>query len=121
MAFPGTYDFSYYKGDTLEFRVYPKDAAGNIFDLSTFSNTKFTLSTARGHDGVSAQQECFAQISSDKSYILCAIQPAVGSQLDATKAYVYDVEISKSGTPYPFVYTILNGTITIKDQVTGAV
>jgi hypothetical protein len=121
MAFPGTYDFSYYKGDTLEFRVYPKDAAGEVFDLSTFSNVKFTVSTTLGTDGLATQKECYAQISSDKTYVLCAIQPAIGNQLDATKVYVYDVEISKSGTPYPFVYTILNGKITIKDQVTGAV
>jgi hypothetical protein len=36
MAFPATYDFNYYKGDTFEFRIYPKKNDGTVFDLSTF-------------------------------------------------------------------------------------
>jgi hypothetical protein len=120
MAFPGTYDFSYYKGDTLEFRVFPKDASGNIFDLSSFSNAKFTFSTARGSAGVSSQVEAYAQIASDGSHVLCAIRPANGATMDATRTYVYDVEISKTASPYPFVYTLLTGSITVKDQIAGA-
>lgn len=120
MAFPGTYDFSYYKGDTLEFRVYPKDASGAAFDLSGFANTKFTLSQSRGSSGTASSIEAFATISNSADYILCAIRPADAESMDATKTYVYDVEISKSGSPYPLVYTVLTGSITIKDQVSGA-
>ena len=36
MAFPATYDFNYYKGDTFEFRIYPKKNDGTVFDLSSF-------------------------------------------------------------------------------------
>lgn len=36
MAFPAIYDFNYYKGDTFEFRIYPKKNDGTVFDLSTF-------------------------------------------------------------------------------------
>ena len=36
MAFPATYDFDYYKGDTFEFRIYPKKNDGTVFDLSQF-------------------------------------------------------------------------------------
>lgn len=36
MAFPATYDFNYYKGDTFEFRIYPKKNDGTVFDLSAF-------------------------------------------------------------------------------------
>jgi hypothetical protein len=36
MAFPATYDFNYYKGDTFEFRIYPKKNDGTVFDLSQF-------------------------------------------------------------------------------------
>ncbi len=36
MAFPGTYNINYYKGDTYQFRIYPKDTAGYPFDLSVY-------------------------------------------------------------------------------------
>jgi hypothetical protein len=36
MAFPAIYDFNYYKGDTFEFRIYPKKNDGTVFDLSSF-------------------------------------------------------------------------------------
>lgn len=120
MAFPGTYDFSYYKGDTLEFRVYPKDASGSPLSLANFGNAKFTLSQSRGSSGVASKIDAYANIVAESSYVLCTIRPADGAQMDATKNYVYDVEITKSGTPYALVYTLLTGTITIKDQVTGA-
>ena len=48
MAFPGTYNFSYYKGDTYQFLVFPKDSSGNTFDLSSFTASKFTIATKRG-------------------------------------------------------------------------
>lgn len=120
MAFPGTYDFSYYKGDTLEFRIYPKDASGTAFDLADFGNATFTLAQSRGSTGSSTSIEAYASIDSTADYILCAIRPADAESIDATKTYVYDVEITKSGSPYPLVYTVLTGTITIKDQVSGA-
>ena len=34
MAFPGTYSINYYEGDRYEFVIYPKDAAGNVFNLN---------------------------------------------------------------------------------------
>jgi len=37
MAFPGTYNINYYKGDTLEFRIYPKTADGEAFNLSPYT------------------------------------------------------------------------------------
>lgn len=120
MAFPGTFNFSYYKGDTFEFRVYPKDSSGGVYPLGSFSNAKFTLSQNRGPTGQSTKVEAFATIVASDGYLLCAIRPVDGNALDSSKAYVYDVEIQKSGTPYPLVYTLLTGTITIREQVTGA-
>ena len=37
MAFPGTYNFSYYKGDTNEFVIRPKNSSGSAFDLTGYS------------------------------------------------------------------------------------
>ena len=121
MAFPGTYNFSYYKGDTLEFRVFPKDFSGAPFDLTGFEPA-FTISTARGEAGVDDQISCFAEVQGGGSYILCAIRPTDGEQMLAGTNYVYDIEISDSDVLYDYdkVYTLLNGNISVTDQVTGA-
>ena len=37
MAFPGTLNINYYKGDTYEFNIYPKKSTdGSAFDLTSF-------------------------------------------------------------------------------------
>ena len=143
MAFPATYDFNYYKGDTFEFRIYPKKNDGTVFDLSqfyvptNFANTpddytdtvtpydsaQFTISTVRGSEGTPIR--CFARVSDDGTFVQCAIRPAEGNQLVAGTEYVYDVEVKKpagaSGSgQYEVVQTLLTGKITITDQVTGA-
>lgn len=120
MAFPGTYNFSYYKGDTFEFRVYPKDSAGGTFPLSQFISpngvTKFTIALSRG--ATTGLIEGYAQISNDQTFILCAITPANGATLTAGTSYVYDIEIARSTAPYDFVYTLLTGNISVTEQVT---
>ena len=115
MAFPGTYNINYYKGDTLSFDVYPKDSSGTAFDLSNYI-AEFTIATARGSSAT--QFSATAEIVSDR--ISCLISPDVGGELDATKQYVYDIQISNSETTPATIYTVLTGTITIKDHVTGA-
>lgn len=119
MAFPGTYNISYYRGDTLEFTIYPKTATGGAFPLTGYGNLKFTISTSRGTAGVADQIQAYASIVDD--YILCAIRPADGIQLTAGTTYVYDVEMSKSGTLYPSTITLLTGSITVTDHISGAV
>jgi hypothetical protein len=127
MAFPGTFNFSYYKGDTYEFKIYPKDAAGNVFDLSDFTEpSRFVISTSRGVTGVANQIEAFSQISENGDHILCAIRPADGSSMSANNRYVYDVSVEKLqneslGDQYPISYTLLTGTITVTDQIAGVI
>lgn len=116
MAFPGTYNISYYKGDTYEFKIYPKTNSGAVFDLTGYS-VKFMFSTTRGADGISSRLTGYASISSDKTHISCAILPGNGDEMSADSTYTYDVEISKSSTPYSLVYTLLTGDITVTDQV----
>jgi hypothetical protein len=121
VAFPGTYNFSYYKGDTLEFTVYPKDASGAVFFLEDFVNDNspaFTISTTRGVQGLEDQVSCFAKISDDFTHIVCTIKPEDGERLNAGTQYVYDVEINRGSEPYDIVYTILTGNISVTDQVT---
>jgi hypothetical protein len=126
MAFPSTYNFSYYKGDTFEFKIYPKNSNGSAFDLTTYAlsavppgdGAKFTIATSRGASGVANRVTASAVISLSDNSIVCTITPANGNQLLANSSYVYDVEISKgSGTT---VFTLLTGNISVTDQVSGA-
>lgn len=121
MAFPATYNFSYYRGDTFEFNITPKDAAGNEFDLTGYTST-FTVANKRG-DG-SVQVECFSEI--DGNVVRCAITPTNSEDVDfpTGSQAVYDVEIFKVAgisDSYDFNYTLMTGTITITEQITGAV
>jgi hypothetical protein len=121
LAFPGTYNISYYKGDTLEFKIFPKDASGAAFGLSEFENElgpNFTISTSRGEAGLADQVIAYAEIIDD--YVLCVIRPEDGEQLDPATRYVYDIEIVREDTPYNIVYTLLTGNISVTDQVSGA-
>lgn len=119
MAFPGTYNINYYKGDTYEFRIYPKDAAGEPFDLTDFDGSEtFTIANARGEAAVTTVV-AYASISDD--HILCAIRPADATNLVAGTTYYYDVQIDATGdNGYDLVHTLLTGTITVTDHVTGA-
>lgn len=124
MSFPGTMNINYYRGDTYEFKLYPKDSAGGTFSLAGYDRTtgsKFTISTVRGIDGVATAIEAYSEISPNYDYILCAIRPADAVDMTDGLSYVYDIEISKTGTPYPMTITMLTGTITVTEQVTGAV
>jgi len=119
MTFPGTYNFSYYKGDTLEFRVYPKDSTGSAFDLTGYDSATspiFTIATSRGSEStISAYAEIVG--SGTSAYILCTIRPEDGDQLTPGTSYVYDVEINKTGDEYDLIYTLLTGNISVTDQV----
>jgi hypothetical protein len=130
MAFPGIYNFSYYKGDSFEFNIYHKTSSGAVFDLSQYDRTsgaKFTLASERGDAGYSSQIICNAVISEDYSYITCTINPEQGNLLDPRFSYEYDVEISRDQviTADPpetkkYVYTLVSGRISVTDQITGA-
>jgi hypothetical protein len=119
MAFPGELNISYYKGDTYEFKIYPKKSTdGTVFNMFGYSVT-FKMATERGS---STTIEGYSSISSDNTYVSCAITPGNGDSLSAGTQYVYDVEIRKNSTPYNLVHTLLTGTISVTNQVsqTGA-
>jgi hypothetical protein len=120
MAFPGNHSFKYYRGDTYEFKIYPKLANGNdSFDLTGYEDARFTISTQRGPAGANSQIVAFAAFSDEDNSIRCAITPENGAEMSGS-SYVYDVEIRKDGDDYNLVTTLLTGTITVEEQVTGA-
>ena len=114
MAFPGTYNFSYYKGDTNEFVIRPKNSSGSAFDLTGYS-AEFFIASARG-DNPAFSVEAQAVVSAVNDTITCTILPGVGTTLDAG-SYVYDVQISSGAA---LIFTVITGTITVTEQVTGA-
>lgn len=117
MAFPATYNFNYYKGDTYQFIIRPKNADGSAFDLASFNEANFTIATARGSGTTQYTNGITASIDSVNDLVTCTISASGGQLIPAGATYVYDVQIKTSSN---IVYTLLTGTITITDQVTGA-
>lgn len=114
MAFPGTYNFSYYKGDTNEFVIRPKNSTGSAFDLTGFT-AEFFIASARG-DNPAFSVEAQAVVNTVNDTVTCTILPGVGTTLDAG-TYVYDVQITSGPS---VIYTIVTGNISVTEQVTGA-
>lgn len=123
MAFPATFNFNYYKGDIFEFSIRPKYSDGSAFDLTGYdlvNGATFVMSTSRGPAGYSNKVQGIAAISDDRTSILCTITPEAGLTLNTAYSYVYDVEISKTVSGKSYVYTLLTGSVSITDQVSGA-
>lgn len=114
MAFPGTYNFSYYRGDLFEFVVRPKNANGSNFDLAGYT-ANFVIANQRGSSGT--QYPCNAVVNATTDIVTCTITPAVGRTL-APGTYVYDVQVTTGPT---VIYTLLTGTVSVTDDISGAV
>jgi hypothetical protein len=114
MAFPATYNFSYYRGDTNQFVIRPKNSDGSAFDLDGYS-ADFFIATARG--AAATQYEAQAVVDTVNNLVTCTILPGVGEDL-APGTYVYDVQIDSGAS---LVYTLLTGNISVTEQVTGAI
>jgi hypothetical protein len=114
MAYPATYNISYYQGDLYEFTITPKTANGTEFDLTDYA-VKFYIATARGTGAT--QYECNAEVSGNT--ITCQIPGGTGKNLTAGTTYVYDVQIKKSSESGPDrIHTLLTGNITVTADVT---
>jgi hypothetical protein len=119
MAFPGTYNFNYYRGDTAEFVIRPKSNSNNneAFDLTGYTAI-FTIANTRG-PSATFTDEAIAVVNDVTNIITCTIDPSLGRNL-AAGTYVYDVQITNE-TPEPdIIFTLLTGTITVTNDITGA-
>lgn len=116
MAFPGELNINYYKGDTHEFKVYPQKTDGSVFYLNDYSNATFTIATDRG---ANPTQRLFGSAIINSDHIVCAITPENGAEMDSSLTYEYDIQVYKQGSStYDYVFTILTGSISVKDDVT---
>lgn len=130
MAFPGTYNFDYYRGDTFRFVIFPKDSSGNAFNLTPYKSASaptrdaiFTIASSRGANPTTSltsngSSDLGAVINTSDNSITCTITHTGGRELEGGETYYYDVEIYNGGD---LRYTLLTGTITVEDDVTGAV
>ena len=111
MAFPGTYNFNYYRGDTFQFIVKPKDAAGAAFDLTGYTAT-FTIASSRGATPTT-YYAAVATVNTVDDIVTCTITTGTGQNLTPAITWVYDVQITDGSN----VYTLLTGNITVTDDV----
>ena len=122
MAFPGELNINYYKGDTHEFKVYPQKTDGSIFSLNDYSNATFKIATVRGAAGLSGQITGSAIISTDGTYITCAITPENGAAMNSSITYVYDIQVYAQGPgTYDKIFTLLTGSISVTDDVSQGI
>ena len=118
MAFPSTYNFNYYRGDTAQFVARPKNANdGSSFDLTDYSAV-FTIANQRGSSGT--QYQASAVVNTTTDIVTCTITPTVGRTL-AAGTYVYDVQITDVSPNPDVIFTLLTGKITVTDDIAGAV
>jgi hypothetical protein len=119
MAFPGTYDFRYYRGDTFEFIIRPKDSGGAPFPLDGYTAI-FTIANIRGTAVAPATREAYigsTSINTQEDFIICRITSSIGRNLRPGVPWVYDVEIDNTSSKF----TLLNGNINVTNDITGAV
>lgn len=114
MAFPSTYNINYYRGDTYKFEISPKDSTGAAFPLSGWSGI-LTIATSRGPSPVFSVSTNVPQNDSGTTF-KCEIAPTTGRQLEGGTQYVYDVQMTKGDE----IYTLLTGTISVTNDITGA-
>lgn len=106
---PANYDIQYYRGDTYEFYIQPKDIDGLPIDVSTFTPT-FTIATERG-TSPTASYACSAAATG--TTIHCTITAGTGATLSAGTVYVYDVGVDDGGV----IHTYLTGNVYVTDRV----
>jgi hypothetical protein len=114
MAFPGTYNFNYYRGDSFDFIINPKNPNGTVFDLSFYDDARFTIANTRSASP-SFSLSASATLDPANARIVCEIPSEVGETLPPG-SYVYDIEIKDVETSK--VYTLVTGNIAVTQDVT---
>jgi hypothetical protein len=117
MAFPSVYNFPYYRGDTYDFILRPKNNNAEPFDLEEFDKILFTIATAPGETGLLVGK-AEAVINASANYINCRIPSEFGTLMSGA-SYVYDIEITDTSSST--TYTLLTGRITVTQDVSGRV
>jgi hypothetical protein len=112
MAFPATYNISYYRGDTYNFIINPKNPNGTAFNL-TGNTALFVISTERGNPAAEVATGT-AIVNAQAATVTCEIPNSLGSILSGA-SYLYDIEINNSSASTTF--TLLTGTISVTQDI----
>jgi hypothetical protein len=115
MAFPGTYNFNYYRGDTFEFKIFPKLQDGSKFDLTGYT-ARFTVANRRASPTTTVTMGT-PTINVTDGAISCLISSTNGRSLTSGVSWVYDVEIVRS-SGVANTQTLLTGNITVTEDIT---
>lgn len=112
MTMPAYNSFQLYKGDTLSFTLTLNtgSVAYNIPATASFSGSV----KEKGASLVTADFDT-SVVSSASGQVLFSLSSNSSSLLDATKNWVYDLQIKKQDLT---VTTLLTGNIFVTDQVT---
>jgi hypothetical protein len=110
--FPATYNISYYKGDTYDFVINPKNSNGTAFNLNGYSGL-FAIASSRG-DAAAFVTNATASVNASAATVTCQIPASLGPILSGA-SYVYDIEINNSSSSANF--TLLTGTISVTQDV----
>jgi hypothetical protein len=114
MAFPGTYNFNYYRGDTAQMVIRPKTANGSAFNLTGYT-AEYTLADSRNNGSPQYSAGITAVVNTVSNIVTATITPTGGRALEAG-SYVYDIQITNGIE----IYTVLTGVITVTNDITGA-
>jgi hypothetical protein len=114
MAFPAVYNFNYYRGDTYNFVINPKQTNGQPFPLNGFEDSGlFVIALTRGGEPEAIGT---AEVDVPNSQVICSISASAGSLLTGN-SYVYDVEVSNNSASPRVVFTLLTGNISVTQDV----
>lgn len=111
---PATYNFTYYRGDTLPLTVKLYDANGQSLDVNSWTGVTFGLNKERGN--YTNTVALSASLDKITSTVTCSITSGIGNVLDGS--YFYDITLYKvSGSVVTEEYTVMTGTIQVIDDV----
>lgn len=115
-----TIDYEFPRGDTYALRKFRiTDINNNVIDLTGKDQLYFTVKTDSNSNKVLIQKRKDSGIELEEDgYYHITIEPADTNKLEYG-SYVYDISW-KSTEAKTIVKTLINGTITLTDEVTWA-
>lgn len=116
-----TIDYEFPRGDSfLLDKFRPVDKAGNVVQLQDTDKLYFTVKRDSYNNSFLFQKKLSEGIElQDDGYYHITIEPADTNGLDYG-SYVYDIQLKRT-EPKDYVKTLINGTITLTEEVTWEV
>lgn len=116
-----TIDYEFPRGDSfLLDKFRPVDKAGNVVELQDTDKLYFTVKADSYSSNILFQKRLNEGIElQEDGYYHITIEPSDTNGLDYG-SYVYDIQLKRTD-PKDYVKTLINGTITLTEEVTWEV